>query len=704
MCSGGVPMFSKKVLSVLFVVYLIIAPVAAHARGGVVLVLSGGGTRGLAHIGIIEVLKEKGIPIAGIVGTSMGAIIGGLAASGYSPLELREVIESLDLTNLMSERTNPIFVPLSQDSTNPHNKIPWIALDTSGNVVGPLGGVTGVKLLERFAQLASRSQVVRFDELEIPYAAVATDLETGEKVVIRTGSLASAMRASMAIPGVFDPWPLGGRLLVDGGLVSNLPVKTAKEIFPGYPVIAVDVSGTLKTRKEIHSLVDVVEQSLTIFTRRNVLDEISLADLVIAPPVAGVSIFDLTNADRIVDGGRKAALQKLPDIVKLAEKAPPVAQKEELCLESKVVEIKVEGGTPYLQELIRKKYRSWVGEPLSTLNMVRASTEIGAHDDVLAVDYRFEEIGEDLAVVFVIQRKPSFELNVGGYTTNLHPHRWIYLSGVRRDLFLDGDSLRFNFKIGEQWGIDASYLTSPEKNRSWEVILSAQNWELSSNKGRREWDRYAAGISRRFSTGSFEAGLGYAFEQVHSGGEGYSSSGPTFFLTSNTLNDATDPTKGSLFHLQAWWPDMEEVLYRATYFQAARLSDNWRFYFRAGFAEGDETSANGNRAVYLGAAEELYSYSGNPIQGERMFWWNAAFRRILLKSWWGKLNTEIFGGMGFVYDDTGNRYRDVWEAGVSFSIPGFLLDGKLMFLYNDERDFKIGFFIGSPVWGHYPLP
>ena len=204
--------------------------------------------------------------------------------------------------------------------------------------------------------------------------------------------------------------------------------------------------------------------------------------------------------------------------------------------------------------------------------------------------------------------------------------------------------------------------------------------------------------------GSFQAGLGYAFERVHTGGIDFDASGPTFFLTSDTLNDSTDPTKGSLFHLQAWWPDMEEVLYRATYFQATKLSDNWRFYFRAGFAEGDETAAGGNRAVYLGAAEELYSYSGNPIQGERMFWWNAAFRRILMKSWWGALNTEVFGGMGFVYDDTGDRYRDVWEAGVSFSIPGFLFDGKLMFLYNDEKDFKVGFFIGSPVWGHYPLP
>ena len=694
----------KRAATVILSLFLIFAAGAAHGRGGVVLALSGGGTRGLAHIGVLEVLEEEGIPIAGIVGTSMGSIIGGLAASGYSPAELREVIANLDLTNLLSEKTNPIFVPLSQDSVTPRSKVPWVAINSSGEVVGPLGGMSGVKLLERFAQLASRSQIVRFDELSIPFAAVATDLETGEKVVLRTGSLASAMRASMAIPALFDPWPVGGKLLVDGGLVSNLPVETAKELFPGYPVVAVDVSGTLKKRKDIRSLVDVVDQSITIFTRRNVENEIMKADLVISPQVAGVPVFDLTHASRLIEAGRQATMDRMAAIRNLAENAPPVAQRESLCIASSVASIRVEGATPDLEQRIKKRYRSWIGKPLSNINMVRASREIADQEDVLAVDYRFEEAGENLDVIFVVQRYPELEINFGGYTTNLHSHRWVYIHGVRRDLFSDGDSLRFNLKVGEQWGVDASYLTSPEKNKSWEITLSAQNWELETNKGTRSWDRYAAGLTRRFSTGSFQAGLGYAFERVHTGGTDYDASGPTLFLTSDTLNDPTDPTSGSLFHLQAWWPDMEEVLYRATYFQAARLSDNWRFYFRAGFAEGDETAAGGNRAVYLGAAEELYSYSGNPIQGERMFWWNAAFRRILMRSWWGALNTEIFGGMGFVYDDSGSRYRDVWEAGISFSVPGFLFDGKIMFLYNDEKDFKVGFFIGSPVWGHYPLP
>ncbi len=697
-------MLLKKIASVLISILLLLFAGDAHGRGGVVLALSGGGTRGLAHIGVLEALEEEGIPIAGIVGTSMGSIIGGLTAAGYTTAELREVIANLDLTSLLSEKTNPIFVPLGQDSATPRSKIPWVALSSAGEVEGPLGGMTGVKLLERFAQLASRSQVVRFDELTIPFAAVATDLETGEKVVLRSGSLASAMRASMAIPALFDPWPLGGRLLVDGGLVSNLPVDTAKDLFPGYPVIAVDVSGTLKDRKNIRSLVDVIDQSLTIFTRRNVESEIVKADIVISPLVGGAPIFDLTNAAWVVEGGKKAAMADMDAIKKLADNAPPPPQREALCITAKVRSIEVEGADPDMSLKIKKKYESWVGKPLSNINLVRASREISDQEGVLAVDYRFDENGEDLNVVFVVQRKSALEINFGGYTTNLHPHRWVYLHGIRRDLFSDGDSLRFNVKIGSQWGIDTSYLTSSNKDNTWEFRLAAENWELETNRGSRSWDRYSAGLIRRFRSGSFRGGIGYGFERVHSGGRDFDASGPTLYLTSDTLNDPTDPTSGSLLHVQAWWPELDEVLYRITYFNAMRLSDNWRFYFRAGFAEGDENAAPGNRAVYLGAAEELYSYSGNPIQGERMLWWNAAFRRSLMRSWWGSLNTEIFGGMGFVYNDGGERYRDVWEAGISFSVPGFLFDGKLMFLYNDEKDFKVGFFIGSPVWGHHPLP
>lgn len=695
-------MLKKRMIATLFLLLLAFCGPASAQSGGVVLVLSGGGTRGLAHIGVLEAIQEQGIPIAGIVGTSMGSIIGGLAASGYTPSELRQVVEELDLTNLLSEKTNPIFVPLPSDSVSPRNKVPWVMLNQTGDVVGPLGGMSGVKLLERFAQLASRIQVVRFDELPIPFAAVATDLETGEKVVLRSGSLASAMRASMAIPALFDPWPMGDRLLVDGGLVSNLPVETAKELFPGYPVIAVDVTGKLKTKKQIRSLVDVIDQSITIFTHRNVQHESPMADLLISPPVEGVSIFDLSNAEVVIEGGKQATLAMLQAIRKLAESAPPVAQRETLHLDTRVASVKVEGATLELASSIVKKYGSWVGKPLSDIEVLRASREISERDDILSVDYRFEEAGPNVDVVFAVQRKPALEINFGGYTTNLHPHRWLFVSGIRRDLFKDADALKFNIKVGEQWGVDASYFDSPGKT-PWEIRLSAYNWELeTANAGKRSWDRYALGVLKHFNGRSFNGGFGYAFERIHTGGDEFDASGPTLFLASDTLNDPVDPTDGALLYMQAWWPDFDEPLFRLSYFRASRVANDWRFYFRAGFAEGDMKREG--RAVYLGASEELYSYSGNPIEAERMAWWNVAFRRILMKSWWGALNTEFFGGMGFAFDDEWDRFRDVWEAGISFSIPGVLFDGKLMFIYNDESDLKIGFFLGSPIWGKYPLP
>lgn len=692
----------RRVLATFLLLCLGFCGAASAQGGGVVLVLSGGGIRGLAHIGVLEAIQEQGIPIAGIVGTSMGAIIGGLAASGFTPAELRHVVEELDLTNLLSEKTNPIFAPMPSDSVSPQKQIPWVMLNQAGDVIGPLGGMSGVKLLERFAQLASRIQVVRFDELPIPFAAVATDLETGEKVVLRSGSLASAMRASMAIPALFDPWPIGDRLLVDGGLVSNLPVETAKELFPGYPVIAVDVTGKLKTKKQIRSLVDVIDQSITIFTHRNVQHESPMADLLISPPVEGVSIFDLSNAEVVIEGGKQATLAMLQAIRKLAESAPPVAQRETLHLDTRVASVKVEGATLELASSIVKKYGSWIGKPLSALEVLRASREIGERDDILTVDYRFEEAGPDVDVVFTVQRKPALEISFGGYTTNLHPHRWLFVSGIRRDCFREADALKFNFKIGEQWGLDASYFDSPGKT-PWEIRLSAYNWELEpANAGKRSWDRYALGVVKHFNGRDFNGGFGYAFERIHTRGDEFDASGPTLFLASDTLNDLVDPTDGALLYLQAWWPEFDEMLFRLSYFRASRVANDWRFYFRAGYAEGDMKREG--RAVYLGAAEELYSYSGNPIEAERMAWWNVAFRRILMKSWWGALNTEFFGGMGFAFDDEWDRFRDVWEAGVSFSIPGVLFDGKLMFIYNDESDLKIGFFLGSPIWGKYPLP
>ena len=694
----------KKIVSsacALFLMLLTPACAGAERRGGIVLVLSCGAMRGLAHIGVLQALAEKDIPIVGIVGTSMGSIIGGLAASGYKPEEILEVIETLDLGNLMSEQATPIFVP-SGDSDARLNQIPWAYMDKAGNVTGPLGGLTGVKLLERFAQLASRVRIVDFDDLPIPYAAVATDLETGQKVVLRSGSLASAMRASMSIPILFEPWSIGGKLLVDGGLVSNLPVFTAKELFPGYPVIAVDVTSSPRSKENLHSLLDVIDQTTTIFTASNVAVEKKAADVLITPDVRGVAMFETKSALKVVENGRTLAMQKMPEIERLLASAPPAPHREERPVPP-VSDVRIEGVSPAMAVSLRQQYSPWIGKPPSELDVIKAGMDLGKRTDIQAVDYYLEKENGGTVVVMKVQRKPAYEINVGGFTTNLHPYRWIYLNGVARNLINDGDLLRTTLKIGEQWGVEVSYLTDPEEDKSWEVLLSGQSWEVSPQNARlRTWERYGGGVVKRFNVGAANAGLGFAAESVRELGEVTTAWGPYGFLTYSTMDSDTDPTHGIALQAKIWWPDYDEVLYRLSFFQAAQISDKWRFYLRAGFAEGDLKTPG--HAVYLGAAQELYSYAGRPIEAEFMAWWNVAFRRVYIKSWWGSLMAELFGGMGYAWNDEGDRIRNLWETGISFSVPGKFLDARLMFLYNDENDFKIGFFIGTPMWGHFPLP
>ena len=199
----------------------------ALARPRIGLVLSGGGARGLAHVGVLKMLERERIPVDVIAGTSMGAIIGGLYASGMTAAELERELLALDWEALFANR-----IPrenLSQRRKEEDFEISpavEIGLDRrSGSPMLPLGSVSsrGLELLLRRYTLPVR-QVRSFDALPIPFRAVATDMESGQAVVFREGDLAQALRASMSVPGVFPPSEVGGRILGDGGLVDNLPV------------------------------------------------------------------------------------------------------------------------------------------------------------------------------------------------------------------------------------------------------------------------------------------------------------------------------------------------------------------------------------------------------------------------------------------------------------------------------------------------
>lgn len=244
-------------------------------RPRVGLVLSGGGSRGVAHIGVLKALEELRVPIDYIAGTSMGAIVGGLYASGMSPEEIEALLAHADWRYLLSDappRESRSFRDKERDARLNQNL--QIGISRGGDLQLPVGFISGQKLLTKLRELTLPVRAVKdFDRLPIPFRAVATDLATGEKVVLDSGRLAEAMRASMAVPGVFTPYQIGHRSLVDGGLSSNLPIETVRGMGADI-VIAVDVRPELKPAEELGSALAVTNQMLDILIQRETLAQI----------------------------------------------------------------------------------------------------------------------------------------------------------------------------------------------------------------------------------------------------------------------------------------------------------------------------------------------------------------------------------------------------------------------------------------------
>ena len=286
----------------------------------VALVLSGGGARGFAHIPIIEALEKHNIPIDMVIGTSMGALIGGLYSAGYSPKDLKQLIADYDMIELFSvPATTAKPTEVSSFATYQDN-ILNISFDNKG--VGSTPGlVSDQKVLEMLnASLIKTSAITNFNHLPIPFRCIGTNLVTGEKIIFSNGSLVKAIRASISIPGFFTPAIVDEQLVVDGGLVDNLPIHLAKEMGADV-IIAVDVNAVdyTATQEDLASLTSVLGQLVIILTKNTVIDQIGEADLLFSPLVEDYGILDFASFQEIMEVGRQSAEQKEQEIADLSE-------------------------------------------------------------------------------------------------------------------------------------------------------------------------------------------------------------------------------------------------------------------------------------------------------------------------------------------------------------------------------------------------
>lgn len=281
------------------------------------LVLAGGGAKGLAHIGVIQVLEEAGFDVDVVGGTSMGSIIGGLYALGYSAQEMKDQIAGIDWNMELSQEPDPDTQPLPEREATSRYQL---SLPIDGWKLGlPSGFNNGQKLYLMLSWLTERFHDVRdFRQLPREYFAIACDFYTGEEVVLDRGFLPDAMRASSSIPSFFAPVDLDGCLLIDGGWVNNFPVERMKERGVDF-IIGVDFPKRIPEEETALNLVEVlVESGSYVNTRYNAINR-SLCDVLIIPPLGKLSAADYQQADTIVRLGEMAARQQFDRLVFLAD-------------------------------------------------------------------------------------------------------------------------------------------------------------------------------------------------------------------------------------------------------------------------------------------------------------------------------------------------------------------------------------------------
>ena len=372
------------------------SPAAAPRIG---LALSGGGARGLAHVGVLKVLEELRVPVHCITGTSMGAIVGGAYASGSPAARLEQMVRQADWDNVFRDRP-PRAEIASRRKIDDYKTLfaPEFGVKDGGLAL-PKGVIAGVSIEAFFRTLTEQAiGIDNFQKLPIPYRAVATDIETGEAVVLDRGSVSRAMRASMSVPGGMAPVEIDGRLLVDGGIANNLPIDLARKVCADV-VIAVNISTPPLKRAELTSALTVAAQLINFLGKVNVEEQLkSLVsrDVLIAPDLGDISAASFERSADAIRIGEEAT-RRLADSLRRYSLPPDqyAALRSRQTVEptglGTVDEIRFEGLQRTNPEVLRSLVQSKPGEPLTEEKVSADLRHIYGRGDFESVDYRIEQ-------------------------------------------------------------------------------------------------------------------------------------------------------------------------------------------------------------------------------------------------------------------------------------------------------------------------
>lgn len=422
------------------------------------LVLSGGGAKGLAHIGALKVIDEAGIKIDYIGGTSMGAIVGALYASGYSAQELDSIFKVTDFSKLIQDnvpRGAKTFYE-KDDSERYALGLPF----TNFNVSFPEAISGGQNIYNELVRLLFHVKDIQdFKRLPIPFLCIATNVETGEEVLLDDGYLPEAIMASGTFPSLFEPSEIEGEILIDGGVVNNYPIDQVREMGANL-IIGVDVQHGLATRESLSSATEILLQINNYRTVNDMKDKIEKTEIYIRPDIDDFSVIDFDRSQEIVEVGERAAYTKF-------EELKQVSQNQNLVLDNKnrirvkdsltINRLIIKGNDRYTRGYIKGKLRFNLAEKISFDKLKQGINNLSASGNFKTIRYELISNGLGTDLVLKLKEDPTkMFIKMSAHYDDLYKSAAL-INLTKKNFLLKDDVASFDFILGDHIRYNMEY-------------------------------------------------------------------------------------------------------------------------------------------------------------------------------------------------------------------------------------------------------
>lgn len=422
------------------------------------LVLSGGGAKGLAHIGVLKVLEEAGVRVDYIGGTSMGAIVGALYASGYSAQELDSIFRTTEFTSLIQDN-----VPRGAKSFQEKENSEKYALSlpfTNFKVSFPQAISGGQNIFNMLVRLLHHvKDVNEFDKLPIPFVCMATDMETGEAILLDRGFLPEAILASGTFPSLFEPSEINGRILIDGGVVNNYPIDEVRAMGADL-IIGVDVQDDLATRESLSSAMEILLQINNYRTVNDMKRKTGSTDIYIKPDIAGFSVIDFARGAAIVERGEEAArdsMEVLRELGRTQDRTPlprkPVAPTDSLIINRMLIR----GNDLYTRGYIKGKLRFNLAEKIAFADLEQGINNLSATGNFKAIRYELISNGLGTDLILKLKENPTkMFIKMSAHYDDLYKSAAL-INLTKKNLLMKDDVGSFDFILGDHIRYNLQY-------------------------------------------------------------------------------------------------------------------------------------------------------------------------------------------------------------------------------------------------------